>query len=150
MRIAMGSDHASFELKNFIKEELGKMGYQVNDLGSDSEKSVDYPDYASKVCLEVLAKKVDYGILLCGTGLGMSIVANKFKGIRAALCNDLFLADLARRHNNANVLVMGGRVLGKSLALEILKKFMNTGFEGGRHQERLDKVVKIEQEQGIK
>jgi len=145
VKITIGNDHASFELKLFIKAELGKMGFEVRDLGSDSEKSVDYPDFAVPVCREVLAKKADYGILLCGTGLGMSITANKFKGIRAALCNDLFLAELARRHNNANVLVMGGRVLGKSLALEILKRFFTTGFEGGRHQERLDKIIKIEE-----
>ncbi len=145
MKIAMGSDHASFELKVFLKNEALKLGYEVNDLGSDSEKSVDYPDYAAGVCREIIAKKADFGILLCGTGLGMSIAANKFKGIRAALCNDLYLAELARRHNNANILVMGGRILGKSLALEILKKFFSTAFEGGgRHQVRLDKIAEIE------
>ena len=147
MKIAIGNDHASFELKLFIKAELDKLGHMVRDLGSDSGKRVDYPDFASRVCREVKTKKVDYGILLCGTGLGMSIAANKFKGIRAALCNDLYLADMARRHNNANVLVMGGRVVGKGLALEILKKFLSSAFEGGRHQERLDKISKIEKEQ---
>ncbi|MFH1075067.1 MAG: ribose 5-phosphate isomerase B [Candidatus Firestonebacteria bacterium] len=147
MTIALGSDHASFELKECIKAELGKMGYTVNDLGSDSKKSVDYPDYAVKVAREVKAAKADYGILFCGSGIGMSIAANKVQGIRAALCNDLYLAEMARRHNNANILVMGGRVIGKGLALEILKKFLNTAFEGGRHQDRLDKVTKIEQEQ---
>ena len=144
MMIVLGSDHASFELKEYIKAELGKMGYSVNDVGASSEKSVDYPDYAIKVAGEVKAKRADYGILFCGTGLGMSIAANKVKGIRAGLCNDLYLAEMARKHNNANILVMGGRVVGKGLALEILKKFLNTAFEGGRHQDRLDKITKIE------
>lgn len=146
MIIALGSDHASVELKEYIKAELGKMGYTVNDLGANSEKSVDYPDYAIKVAKEVRSKKADYGILFCGSGLGMSIAANKVRGIRAALCNDLYLAEMARKHNNANILVMGGRVIGKGLASEILKKFMNTTFEGGRHQDRLDKITKIENE----
>lgn len=147
MIIAFGSDHASFELKEYIKAEMIKMGYTINDLGSDSEKSVDYPDYAIKVAKEVKAKKAEFGILFCGSGLGMSIAANKVKGIRAALCNDLYLAGMARRHNNANILVMGGRVIGKGLAIEIVKIFFNTAFEAGRHQDRLDKITKIEQEQ---
>ena len=147
MKIALGSDHASFELKEYIKSELGKMGHEVSDLGADSEKSVDYPDYAAKVCREIKAKKADYGILFCGSGLGMSITANKFRGIRAALCNDLYLASMARRHNNANILVMGGRVVGKGLAVEIVKIFLTTAFEGGRHQDRLDKVAKIENDE---
>ncbi|OGF51125.1 MAG: ribose 5-phosphate isomerase B, partial [Candidatus Firestonebacteria bacterium GWA2_43_8] len=121
MIIAFGSDHASFELKEYIKAEMIKMGYTINDLGSDSEKSVDYPDYAIKVAKEVKAKKAEFGILFCGSGLGMSIAANKVKGIRAALCNDLYLAGMARRHNNANILLMGGRVIGKGLAIEIVK-----------------------------
>ena len=147
MIIAFGSDHASFELKEYIKAEMIKMGYTINDLGADSEKSVDYPDYAIKVAKEVKSKKAEFGILFCGSGLGMSIAANKVKGIRAALCNDLYLAEMARRHNNANILVMGGRVIGKGLAIEIVKKFFSTTFEAGRHQDRLDKITKIEQEQ---
>lgn len=144
MKIVLGSDHASVELKDYIKAELMKLEYEINDQGAYSEKSVDYPDYAVKVANEVTSKKADYGILFCGSGLGMSIAANKVKGIRATLCNDLYLADMARRHNNANILVLGGRVVGKGLAIEIVKKFLNTAFEGGRHQYRLDKITKIE------
>jgi len=145
MIIALGSDHASFELKEYIKAGLIKTSYTVNDLGTLSEKSVDYPDYALKVAKEVTGKRADYGILFCGSGLGMSISANKVKGIRAALCNDLYLAEMARRHNNANILVVGGRVVGKGLAVEIVKIFLTTAFEGGRHQDRIDKITKIEE-----
>jgi len=137
--VVIGSDHAAYQLKEKIKKFLIENGIAVEDTGAQGESSVDYPDYGIKVASLVSTGKFDRGILLCGTGIGMSIVANRFSNVRAALCNDLFSAIMSRRHNNSNVLVMGGRVIGDVLAIEILKAWLETSFEGGRHQTRIDK-----------
>lgn len=139
-RIIIGSDHAACSLKEKVRICLTeKHGLEVRDAGTDSEKSVDYPDFGAKVALAVSNGEFERGILLCGTGIGMSMVANRFPHVRAALCNDLFSAIMSRRHNNANILVMGGRVIGDVLAEEIVNIWLNTPFEGGRHQMRLEK-----------
>ncbi|MBI5592432.1 MAG: ribose 5-phosphate isomerase B [Deltaproteobacteria bacterium] len=136
--IIMGSDHAAYGLKEYIKEFIKQKGIQIQDVGAHSTEAVDYPELGFQVAGAVSAGKYSRGILLCGTGLGMSIVANKFPHVRAALCNDLFSAIMSRRHNNANILVMGGRVIGDVLAGEIVTAWLETPFEGGRHQRRLD------------
>lgn len=137
--IIIGCDHAAFPLKEIIKAHLTQdAGNIVEDVGTHGTLSVDYPDYAKKVASAIASGKYARGILLCGTGLGMSMVANKFPGVRAALCNDLFSAEMSRRHNDANILVLGGRVIGDILAIEIVKTWLNTPFEGSRHQRRLD------------
>lgn len=141
--VVIGSDHAAYQLKEKIKKFLIENGIAVEDTGAQGESSVDYPDYGIKVASLVSTGKFDRGILLCGTGIGMSIVANRFSNVRAALCNDLFSAIMSRRHNNSNVLVMGGRVIGDVLAIEILKAWLETSFEGGRHQTRIDKFNKM-------
>ncbi len=146
MKIALGSDHAGFELKEKIKEFLTSMGHQVEDMGCYSTDSVDYPVYGAKVARVVAENAVERGILVCGTGLGMSMVANRFAGVRAALCHEPFTAQMARRHNNANILVLGGRVLGDALALEIVKVFLETPFEGGRHTRRIEMIENIVKE----
>ncbi len=148
MKIALGSDHAGFELKEKIKEFLTSMGHQVEDMGCYSTDSVDYPVYGAKVARVVAENAVERGILVCGTGLGMSMVANRFTGVRAALCHEPFTAQMARRHNNANILVLGGRVLGDALALEIVKVFLETPFEGGRHARRVEMIENIVKEDG--
>lgn len=137
--IIIGSDHAAYRLKEKIKNYLLENGFEIDDAGAGNESSVDYPDYAIKVATRVSAGIFNRGILLCGTGIGMSIVANRFANVRAALCNDIFSAIMSRRHNDSNLLVMGGRVIGDVLAIEILKAWLETPFEGGRHQARLDK-----------
>jgi len=137
--IVIGSDHAGYHLKEKIRMYLLENGFEIEDAGAKNENSVDYPDYGIKVASLVSAGKFNRGILLCGTGIGMSIVANRFSNVRAALCNDLFSAIMSRRHNNSNILVIGGRVVGEGLALEILKAWLETPFEGGRHQLRIDK-----------
>ena len=142
--IIIGCDHAAYPLKEKIKIHLIHKGIDVVDVGTDSEKSVDYSDFGAKVASQVSSGKFDRGILLCGTGLGMSMVANKFPHVRAALCNDLFSAIMSRRHNDANILVMGGRVIGEALAGEIVNAWLTTPFEGGRHQERLDNFESFE------
>jgi len=144
MKIAIGSDHAGFELKEIISQLLKEMGHEVIDMGTASNSSVDYPDFAETVSKAVSEGSVDRGILICGTGIGMSIVANKFKNVRAALCNDLFTAKMSRLHNDANVLAIGGRIVGKDLAKEIVNIWINTPFEGGRHSKRLEKINLIE------
>lgn len=136
--IIIGCDHAAYELKDKIVNFLEKKGINVKDIGTFSKDSVNYPDYADQVAKSVEKKECDRGILLCGTGLGMSMAANRHKGIRAALCNDIFSAKMSRLHNNSNVLVMGGRVVGDILAMEIVDTWLETEFEGGRHQKRLD------------
>jgi ribose 5-phosphate isomerase B len=136
--IIIGCDHAAFQLKETVRTYLQKMGIEVKDVGTFSQASVDYPAYGKKVAQAVSRGEFERGILICGTGLGMSMVANKYAHVRAALCNDLFSAIMSRRHNNANILVMGGRVIGDGLALEIVKTWLETAFEGGRHQSRLD------------
>ena len=146
MRIAIGSDHAGLELKTEILSLLKALGHEYIDYGTDTPASVDYPDYGEKVSYDVAKGKVDRGILICGTGIGMSIVANKFRGVRAALVNDLYSARCSREHNDSNVLVIGGRVVGKELAKEIARVWLNTSFAGGRHQKRLEKIEALEKE----
>lgn len=137
--IIMGCDHAAFRLKQTIKAYLAEKGFAVEDVGTHGEDSVDYPDFGISVAAQISAGAYRRGILICGTGLGMSMVANKFPRVRAALCNDLFSARMSRCHNNANILVMGGRIIGDILAKEIVQTWLDTPFEGGRHQQRLDK-----------
>jgi ribose 5-phosphate isomerase B len=141
--LIIGSDHAAFPLKEEIKAYLKKEEIEVEDVGTNSLDSVDYPDYGIMVASRVSSGEFERGILLCGTGIGMSIVANRFRNIRAALCTDLYAAIMSRKHNNSNILVLGGRVTGVSLALEIVKIWLETQFEGGRHQSRLDKFNNI-------
>ena len=138
MKIVIGCDHAAFRLKETVKRYLTEQGVQVDDVGAFDETSVDYPRIGIQVASQVSEGKYERGILMCGTGLGMSMVANRFAHVRAALCNDLFSAGMSRRHNDANILVMGGRVIGDVLALEIVKTWLETSFEGNRHQARLD------------
>ena len=142
--IIIGSDHAAFDLKEKIKAFLVDRGIDVEDAGSHSEDSVDYPDFGIKVASMVSTGKFERGILLCGTGIGMSMVANKFPHVRAALCSDLFSAIMSRRHNNSNILVLGGRVVGDALAMEMVRAWLETPFDGGRHQQRIDKFDKID------
>ncbi len=146
MRIGIASDHAAFETKEFLKQALKKEGYEVIDFGPEICKSVDYPDYAAKVGYALQEGRIERGILLCATGQGMSITANKFPAVRAAVCNDLYLAQMARQHNDANCLTMGGRVVAKELAWEIVKVFLETPFQGGRHMRRVNKIRKIADE----
>jgi ribose 5-phosphate isomerase B len=145
MTIAIGCDHAGVELKNELLSLLNNLRIQYIDYGTDSPESVDYPDFGEKVSDAVSSGKIESGILICGTGIGMSIVANKFPGVRASLCNDLFTAKMSRLHNNANILVIGGRIVGKDLAKEIVKTWVSSSFEGDRHCRRLDKIKKIEE-----
>jgi ribose 5-phosphate isomerase B len=140
MRIAIGCDHRGVNLKQAIIKSLSETGYQFDDVGTNDTASVDYPDIAIKVGKAVLQANAQYGILICGSGIGMCIAANKIKGIRAANCNDLFSARRSRAHNNANVLCLGSDILGEVLALEIVTSFLSTEFLGGRHQRRLDKI----------
>jgi len=144
MRIAIGSDHAGFALKEDVKEYLGRAGVDLKDMGTVSGDSVDYPDYAGKVAIEVRDGKVDRGILMCGTGIGVCIAANKIHGIRAATAWDLEVARLSRLHNDANVLCLPGRYMDPALAIEIVKVWLATPFEGGRHQRRVDKISALE------
>jgi len=137
LKIALGSDHAGFELKEYIKGELKAKGYEVMPVGTDSHSSVDYSDFGFKVANLVANKGADKGILVCGTGIGMSVSANKVKGIRAALAFDLYTAVQSRKHIDANILVLGGRVTGKGLAWEIVNAWLDTPFEGGRHEKRV-------------
>lgn len=143
-KIAIGSDHGGVELKEEIKNFLLKEGYEVKDFGTNSNNSCDYPDYALPVAEAVVAKEYDFGILICGTGIGIGIAANKVPGIRAALCSDTFSAHATREHNDANILTLGQRVVGPGLALDIVNAFLNTEFQGGRHQDRINKISEIE------
>ncbi len=136
--IVIGCDHAAYEMKEKLKAYILRRGESIEDVGPHSAESVDYPDYGKKVAEMVSSGRYARGILLCGTGLGMSMVANRFPGVRAALCHDLFGAIMARKHNDANILVLGGRVTGDILAAEIVAAWLETPFEGGRHQNRLD------------
>ena len=142
--IIIGCDHAAFGMKEMVKNYLVEKGVEVKDVGTFDTDSVDYTDFGIEVASAVSSKEFERGILICGTGIGMSIVANKFPGVRAALCSDLFSASMSRRHNDANILVLGGRVIGDVLALEIVKTWLETPFEGGRHQRRLDKMDEID------
>ena len=140
MNIIIGSDHAGFDLKEQIKKFLSEKGYIVKDVGTFSHESVDYPLIAKEVAQNIAKKKFSRGILLCGSGIGMSITSNRFKNVRAALCHNLYTVELSRKHNDANILVLGGRILGSGLALEMVNIFLHTDFEGGRHQRRLEEI----------
>lgn len=142
--IYLGADHGGFELKEAIKKHLIEQGIECEDCGTYSADSVDYAPIAAKTCDEVVKSSDNFGILCCGTGIGISMAANKVKGVRAACCSDYFSAKYTRLHNNANVLCMGGRVVGAGLALELVDVFLNTKFEGGRHQRRIDQITEIE------
>ena len=146
-KIALGSDHAAFPMKEEIKKWLTEQGYEVVDYGTNSEESVDYIDFIYPAAKSVAMKDTDSGIVFCGTGLGASYVANKVKGIRAALCQDEFSAKLSRQHNDANVLVLGGRILAPTRAISIVDLWLNTPFDGGRHQKRIDKISDIEKKE---
>ena len=143
-KIALASDHGGFDLKESVIAHLLNTGWEVDDLGPHSGDSVDYPDYGIKLAEAVAEKRVQRGIVICGTGIGMSIVVNRYPGIRGTLCSDLFTAKLCREHNDSNILIMGGKVIGKGLAAEIVNTWLNTPFEGGRHQRRLDKINQID------
>ena len=145
MKITIGSDHGAVQLKEEVKMVLKEYSdLEVTDVGTFGTDSVDYPDIAEKVCGDVVSGKADRGIVLCGTGIGISIAANKIKGIRCALCNDVFSAKMSRQHNDANVLAMGGRVLGFGPAGEIVRAFVEGKFEGGRHERRVNKIMALE------
>ena len=142
--IAIGSDHGGFALKEEIKKHLTERGIEFTDYGTFSEESCDYPIYAEKVCMAVTGGEAEKGILCCGTGIGMSMAANKIRGIRCACCGDCFSAEMTRRHNDANVIAMGGRVVGAGLALKMVDLFLDTPFEGGRHARRVGMVMDLE------
>ena len=143
--ITIGSDHAGYELKLLVIEHLKERGYEVIDVGTDSPASCDYPVFAHAVCKNVQDGVSELGILICGTGIGMSIAANKHHGIRAAACSDTFSARLTRMHNNANILCFGARVIGAGLALDLVDNFLDAEFEGGKHQRRVDLITATEE-----
>lgn len=147
MKVALGSDHAAFALKEGVKQHLLDLGHDVADMGPDSPESCDYPDIGAAVAVRVARGDVDAGILTCGTGIGMSMVANKFPGVRAALVHDVFTAEMAKQHNNANVLVFGGRLLAEAIVLEMINRWLEGRFEE-RHQRRLDKIAAVERKLG--
>lgn len=144
MKIAMAADHGGYELKNILKEYLEGKGHTVTDFGTNSPDSVDYPDFAKLCCEDVISGNADFGILVCGTGVGISIAANKVKGIRCGLCPSEQIAALVKQHNNANVIALGGRTTEPELAKKIVDAYMSAEFEGGRHQMRIDKIMAIE------
>lgn len=144
MRIALGADHRGFRLKEYLKAAIEELGHSWEDFGTHDEASVDYPDYAVLVATEVAQGSADIGILICATGLGMSIAANKVPGVRAAVCSETVSARYSRAHNDANVLCLGGELTGPGMAVEILKTFLSTEFEGGRHARRLSKIAMLE------
>lgn len=145
--VAVGSDHAGFALKESVRGYLEAKGFSVDDCGVHSPESADYPDYAERVASRVARNEVQTGVVICGTGLGVSIAANKVAGIRAAVCNNTLLARFARAHNNANVLAMGGRIVDEAEARRIIDTWFSTPFEGGRHEERVEKITAIEKRQ---
>lgn len=142
--IAIGSDHGGYELKEALLQFLNEGGYETQDYGTFSGESVDYPDIAEEVSRAVLAHEADCGILVCGTGIGISIAANKIDGIRAAHCTDPYSARMAREHNNANIIALGGRITGTELAIDIVRAYLDAEFQGGRHQRRVDKITALE------
>ncbi|KGM96264.1 ribose 5-phosphate isomerase [Clostridium novyi A str. 4552] len=144
MKIAIGCDHGGVDLKKTVIEHLEEKGIEVKDFGTYTEESCDYPEYGQKVAEEVVARNYDFGIVICGTGIGISISANKVPGARAALCHDTFSAHATREHNNANILALGARVTGPGLALDIVDSFLGANFEGGRHERRIEKISEIE------
>ena len=144
MKIALGCDHGGLEHKNAITEHLKERGFEIKDFGIYEQKSVDYPEIAEKVANSIASGETELGILVCGTGIGMSLAANKVKGIRAAACSEHFSAKYTRLHNNSNILCLGGRVIGVGTAIELVDLFVDTEFEGGRHQRRVDMITTIE------
>jgi ribose 5-phosphate isomerase B len=146
MKIVVGSDHGGLEVKDAVIALLMERGHEVIDAGTNGTSSVDYPDFGEKVAEMVSRGEADQGVLACGTGIGMSIVANKFPGIRAALVTDEFMARMSREHNNANILVLGGRVVTPQMAVELVAAWLDATFEGGRHQARLDKITALEKQ----
>jgi ribose 5-phosphate isomerase B len=147
MKIALGADHAGFELKDKIRQHLVDKGIAIDDRGTNSSESVDYPDYARAVAEQVAARKVDWGILVCGSGIGMAIAANKVPGVRAANVTTEVEAQLSREHNNANVLALGARFLDEARALKIVDRWLSTSFAGGRHERRVEKIAAIEKDE---
>lgn len=147
MRIALGADHAGFALKTTVAKHLAELGHEVTDLGTDSEEATDYPPYCAAVGRAIVAGEADRGIVMGGSGQGEAIAANKVHGIRAALCHDEWTARFARAHNDANVLALGGRILGETLALAIVDVFLGTDFDGDRHVRRLEQIKAIEEEE---
>ncbi|MHA2620511.1 MAG: ribose 5-phosphate isomerase B [bacterium JZ-2024 1] len=143
MRVGIGADHNGYALKQVLRRALSEAGYEVVDFGTHSEEPVDYPDFAWPLARAVANGEVDRGVLICGTGIGMAMVANRVPGVRAANCNDLFAALFARRDNDANVLTLGGRILAPYLAREIVQTFLNTDFDGGRHIRRIQKIDRV-------
>lgn len=144
MKIAMGADHAGYELKDHLAEMLRSAGHEVDDLGTNTRDSVDYPDFGAAVARRVASGESELGILVCGTGVGIGMAASKIRGIRAATCNEIYSAGMARAHNDANVLALGARVVGAGVAEEIVKAFLGTEFEGGRHGRRVGKINALE------
>jgi ribose 5-phosphate isomerase B len=145
MKIAIASDHAGYELKQKLLPFLTEFGHEIQDFGPDTaDFSVDYPDFASHVAKAIQTKQADLGVVICGTGIGMSIAANKHQGIRCALCHDCYTARVTREHNDSNMIALGARVIGEDLAKEIMKAFLAADFEGGRHQQRIDKMMALE------
>ena len=147
MKLALGCDHGGYPLMQEVKKHLDEKGIAYTDFGTYSEESCDYPDFAEKAANAVKSGACDFGILICGTGIGISISANKIHGIRAALCSDSYSAEMTRRHNNANMLAMGARVIGVGQALKIVDTFLSTDFEGGRHERRIEKITALENKQ---
>jgi ribose 5-phosphate isomerase B len=145
-RIAIGSDHAGYQLKEQLAEHLREQGHEIEDLGTDSEESVDYPDFGAAVARAVVGGEADYGVCVCGTGIGIGIAANKVKGARAAVVHDTTSARMARQHNNANVVCVGARLTGVQSAKDAVDAFLTAEFEGGRHQRRIDEITDLEQE----
>ncbi|MBQ7974572.1 MAG: ribose 5-phosphate isomerase B [Clostridia bacterium] len=144
MKIAIGNDHVAVEMKNLVKEHLESKGYEVVNFGTDTGERANYPVYGKKVADAVASGECDFGVLICGTGVGISLAANKVKGIRACVCSDPYTARLTRQHNNANIIAFGARVIGPELALMIVDEFFGAEFEGGRHQTRIDMISAIE------
>ncbi len=144
MKLTLGTDHAGFDFKNELATWLKGLGHEILDVGTFDKSACDYPDYAKKVCDAVVSGQAERGILVCGTGIGMSIAANKIKGVRAALCHDLYTGRMCREHNDANVLVLPARMIALTYAQEITTLFIQTPFGGGRHQPRVEKIMKLE------
>lgn len=144
MKVAIGSDHGGLDLKEAVISVLKELGHELVDMGAYDRNSVDYPDFAEKVGAAVVAGEVEQGVLICGTGIGMSIAANKMQGVRAALCNEIFSARMARAHNNANILCLGARVVGPGVAQEIVRAYFTGAFEGGRHATRVEKIGRLD------
>ncbi|MDO5734354.1 MAG: ribose 5-phosphate isomerase B [Eubacteriales bacterium] len=144
MKIAIANDHAAVQMKDLVTAELKDLGHEVLNFGTDTEESCDYPDFAKPACEAVVNGEADLAILICGTGIGMSLAANKVKGIRCCACSETFSAEMSRRHNNANALAFGARVVGEEIAKRLVSTFVNTEFEGGRHERRVNKIMELE------